>query len=251
METLTLIDAIETEGNRLADAADRAGLDAKVPSCPRWRVRDLVRHTGGVHRWAGGHLRSPQKDLINSGPLASQFGGWPDDAVLIGWYRDEVDLLVRSLREAPDDIETATFLPAQTAKHFWARRQCHEVTVHRIDAELAAGTVTPVDAAQAADGIDELLSGFVSRNTGKLRSDAPMAMVIAPDDVPDRWTVVISEERPAVTRDVDLDAGLTVSGPADVIFRCLWNRAEIDEVSRSGDDTALSLFKERIKIRWS
>ncbi len=251
MDTETLIDAIAIEGYRLADAADIAGLDAKVPSCPRWRVRDLVRHTGGVHRWAGGHLRTPQKDLINSGPLASQFGGWPDDAGLVDWYRGEVDLLVRSLRDASDDIETATFLQAPTPKHFWARRQCHEVEIHRIDADLAAGISMPVDAARAADGIDELLSGFVSRTTGKLRTETPLTMVIAPEDVSDRWSVVISAERPAVSRDVVADGDVTVSGTADVVYRCLWNRAGIDDVAVRGDPTALSLFKERIKIRWS
>ncbi len=38
----------------MADAAGSTGPDAPVPSCPDWAVRDLVRHTGGVHRWATG-----------------------------------------------------------------------------------------------------------------------------------------------------------------------------------------------------
>ncbi|MGI5037925.1 maleylpyruvate isomerase N-terminal domain-containing protein [Streptomyces sp. JAC128] len=25
-----------------------------MPTCPGWRVRDLIRHTGMVHRWATG-----------------------------------------------------------------------------------------------------------------------------------------------------------------------------------------------------
>src|SRR4051812_6746668 len=42
------IEAIETYGERLADAADRAGPAAVVPSCPGWTVVDLVRHAVGV-----------------------------------------------------------------------------------------------------------------------------------------------------------------------------------------------------------
>ncbi len=44
------IDQLAAEGPRLADAAQRAGLDAAVPGCPGWQVRDLVTHVGGVHR---------------------------------------------------------------------------------------------------------------------------------------------------------------------------------------------------------
>jgi hypothetical protein len=29
-----------------------AGLATAVPSCPSWQVKDLLRHTGYVHRWA-------------------------------------------------------------------------------------------------------------------------------------------------------------------------------------------------------
>jgi hypothetical protein len=43
-----------------------------------------------------------------------------------------------------------------------ARRQAHEALIHRTDAELAAGvTVTRADAALAADGVDDLISGFL------------------------------------------------------------------------------------------
>ena len=33
-------------------AADEAGLEAPVPTCPGWTVNDLVLHMGEVHRWA-------------------------------------------------------------------------------------------------------------------------------------------------------------------------------------------------------
>ena len=50
------IAALDEEGARLAEAADRAGLDEPVPTCPGWQVRDLLRHVSGVHRWATGHV---------------------------------------------------------------------------------------------------------------------------------------------------------------------------------------------------
>jgi hypothetical protein len=50
------IDALQREGQLLADAATRTELDTPIPTCPDWRMRDLVRHVGGVHRWATGYV---------------------------------------------------------------------------------------------------------------------------------------------------------------------------------------------------
>ncbi|MCZ9346869.1 maleylpyruvate isomerase N-terminal domain-containing protein, partial [Streptomyces sp. TRM76130] len=52
METARFIEILDHEGRLLASAAEAAGSDAEVPHCPGWRVRDLVAHTGAVHRWA-------------------------------------------------------------------------------------------------------------------------------------------------------------------------------------------------------
>ena len=43
---------LATEATALAAAAEEAGLDAPVPTCPGWTVNDLVLHIGEVHRWA-------------------------------------------------------------------------------------------------------------------------------------------------------------------------------------------------------
>src|SRR5215467_3594765 len=52
MELSEYLDAITRESGALADAAERAGLDAPVPSCPDWTVADLLVHLGGVQQWA-------------------------------------------------------------------------------------------------------------------------------------------------------------------------------------------------------
>ena len=41
----------------MAAAVAGADPDGTVPTCPEWTVRDLVRHMGGVHRWATGFVR--------------------------------------------------------------------------------------------------------------------------------------------------------------------------------------------------
>ena len=50
MEVGEHLDALRREGELLAAAAERSDLDTPIPTCPEWRMRDLVRHvtTAGV-----------------------------------------------------------------------------------------------------------------------------------------------------------------------------------------------------------
>ena len=52
MEIGTWIQTLRQEGARMTAAARSAPADTPVPTCPDWVARDLIRHMGGVHRWA-------------------------------------------------------------------------------------------------------------------------------------------------------------------------------------------------------
>src|SRR5215467_13949817 len=131
------VGALRREGELLAAAAQRAGLATAVPSCPGWAVRDLLRHTGYVHRWATGFVAegltrpggASEEEILSQGPA---------DAQLPGWFCEGHAALVRALIAAPPDLECWTFLAAPSPLAFWARRQAHETAVHRVDAEQAA-----------------------------------------------------------------------------------------------------------------
>ena len=64
MNTTLLIDALRAEGRRLADATARLSLEADIPTCPGWKVRDPLRHLGGIHRWAGIHILQARPTLV-------------------------------------------------------------------------------------------------------------------------------------------------------------------------------------------
>lgn len=174
METAEFLQTLDREGRLLAAAAAEAGPDAKVPTCPEWQVRDLLRHTGAVHRWAAAFVADGH---TTPRPLGQEPG--LDGAELVDWYRDSHRLLVDTLTTAPSDVECWTFLPASgpSPLAFWIRRQAHETTVHRYDAEAArGGTAAPIAPDFAADGIDELLRGFHARSRSRVRSEAPSAL---------------------------------------------------------------------------
>src|SRR3954467_6511218 len=194
MEVAEHIEHIRREGTVLGDAAERAGLDAAVPPCPDWQVRDLVRHQGDVHRWAAANLVRGSAEPMSDEESAACLLTWPDDdASLLDWFREGHARLLETLESTPDDAVAFAFLAAPTARAFWARRQAHETSIHRADAESASGAISPYEPAFAADGIDEMVRGFASR-PGRLTSDPPRSLRIRTTDIARGWHLIFTPE---------------------------------------------------------
>ena len=162
------IDALQREGRLLAAAATQTELDAPIPTCPDWRMRDLVRHVGGVHRWATGYVGDRRTEVWDV-DLDDIVGTWPADLDLIDWFREGHTRLVHTLASAPPDLDCFTFLAAPSPLAMWARRQAHETAMHRVDAESPGSTITKFHPTFAADGVDELLSCFITRPASRTK----------------------------------------------------------------------------------
>ena len=166
MQTTQHIAAIAGEGRRLAEAARGAGLDAPVPTCPGWAMRDLVRHLGLIHLWAASHVAFPHEqpslaDKAEQRAFTSRFWPelgvfWVDDGDLVDRYLRTNANLVGALESATAGLEAWTFLPAPSPLAMWARRQAHETAIHRYDAEAADDDPSGYDMALSSDGIDEI-----------------------------------------------------------------------------------------------
>jgi len=241
------VKAIQEHGVGLADAAERAGLDAAVPTCPDWQVRDLLGHQGMVHRWAAGFVSTGaiKPDAV---PLADA----PGDAELLDWFREGHAGLVDAINRAPADLECWSFLPSPSPLAFWARRQAHETTIHRADAESADGRQLEVEPALAVDGVDELLLGFYARKRGQLIADPALTLGLRATDArpEDAWSVVIGPDGREVTRG-EATGDCTVSGSASELYQFLWNRRGRDAVTVDGDAAVLDLWQEKARITWS
>ncbi|MEU1406040.1 maleylpyruvate isomerase family mycothiol-dependent enzyme [Streptomyces sp. NPDC005728] len=246
METAEFLRTLDREGRSLAAAAETAGTDAKVPTCPQWQVKDLLRHTGAVHRWATAYVAEG-----HTAPRPLDDGPGLDGAELVAWYRESHRLLVDTLAAAPADLECWTFHPAPCPSPllFWTRRQAHETAVHRYDAETArGGTASAIATEFAADGIDELLRGFHARSRSRVRTEQPRVMrVRAVDAGADAvWTVRLSTEPPAASRDGSGEAEAELAGPADLLYLALWNRVPVPSVT--GDPSLAALWREKSGI---
>jgi uncharacterized protein (TIGR03083 family) len=251
MEIAEHVDAVRRQGEWLADAAERAGLDATVPPCAPWQVKDLLRHTGYVHRWAARHITECPDQIIDGPSEEDILRGGADDAGLLAWFRDGHAALLQTLATADPAVKCATFIAAPSPLAFWARRQAHETTIHRVDAERALSEdASGVDPAFAVDGVDELLLGFYGRRN-RVRSQPPVTLGLIASDTDAAWLTRLTEEGAHSVRSeasLAIGADAVVTAPAATLYCGLWNRAEL---VASGDPAVLPRWRDQAHIRWS
>jgi uncharacterized protein (TIGR03083 family) len=147
------LDHIRHESRRFRNVLAGCDPAARVPSCPDWNAADLLWHLASVQQFWERVVRERP-----AGPGAD----WeepqrPDSyAELLAAFDDSHAAFVASL-EAADPAEPAWSWSAEQTVGFTFRRQAHETLIHRLDAELTAASVMPLDPTLAADGVDEAL----------------------------------------------------------------------------------------------
>lgn len=236
---------LQRSGAALAARAAATGPDAPVPTCPGWSVRDLVAHVGTVHRWAERIVRTSA-----SGPLEADALP-PGDDELVDWFLDGHASLVTMLGSAPADAACWTFLPAPTPLAFWSRRQAHETTVHAIDAGAAADQPVHLGTADAVDGLDELLTGFVPRPTSALRLDPTRTLGFVATDADATWVVTAGSGAPSVTRGCEVGSvDCVVRAPSAELYRLVWNRRTAAGLHVEGDPSLLARWRKLVQVRW-
>ncbi|MFT4296715.1 MAG: maleylpyruvate isomerase family mycothiol-dependent enzyme [Micropruina sp.] len=234
----------------LRNNAAAAGLDAPVPTCPGWTVRDLVTHQGLVHRWATATVRGeparPDADVAAEAASAVDLLEWLDDGL--------VDLL-NALASAPADLDVPFFLPdAPPPRQAWTRRQCHETTVHAIDAMAAKLGRAPraselwVSPALARDGIDELLLGFAPRDKYSPRAAQPCDIAVTTADGIGAWTVTLGPDACTARVGASDTATARITGTARGIYAALWNRG--GDWTVSGDTALVQSFRDQLRVTW-
>ena len=272
MEIAEHIDALRYHGDLLAAAAARSGLDAPVPPCPAWQVKDLLRHTGYIHRWAARHITECPDTVLDGPPESDILRGGPADPDLLAWFRTGHAALVETLSTADPGLVCATFIDAPSALAFWARRQAHETAIHRADAESASGARPGYEPEFAADGVDELIMGFGQRRKYRPSADRDGDMEVRTTDTGHIWHVGTEDGRIQARREAAGPAlvgttpvrsapvgtapagstSCTVTGPASGLYLFLWNRGDAAEagVTIDGDPAFLDSWQSSVRVRW-
>ncbi|HET7530336.1 MAG TPA: maleylpyruvate isomerase family mycothiol-dependent enzyme [Mycobacteriales bacterium] len=230
---------LAADGAALRAAA--TDLDADVPTCPGWTVRDAVEHTAMVYA---------HKSQIIENDVLDNEGEWPppglDPSDTLEFFDEQLHRVIEALRTRDPSTHVFSWYEPDQTVGFWVRRMMQETVIHRADVESAYGAPSPVDDLVAVDGIDELLVCFLAYDVdGYLRAagSGEHISVRAGDRV---WTVTLGAERATVAHDAATDADVSISGaPSDVLL-ALWNRAPYDVLRTSGDPAALTALRSAV-----
>lgn len=226
------VTAIEREARLLAATFRAAPRTAHVPTCPAWTLADLAAHVGQfVAFWthvlceAGGMGKTPYAPLSDSDDMAA-------------WFEPLAGHLLDALRATTADGPSWTWVPDQQHAGFVARRAANELSIHRYDAQSASGTTTPLEAAVAADAIDEI---FVMLPVWGNPSDGSGLSLHAHGLEGAEWMITLRPEGPQVVHEHG-EADLTLTGTASDLALLLFHRPTIGSVDRVGDPAVLDAW---------
>lgn len=235
MQTNEYFDAIRTESAALVAAAQSAGLDAPVPSCPDWTVVDLLGHIARVQWW--------QADIVSRHVAEAEwsFEDPPADPdALVDWATDATARVLAVFAATPADTPMWTFVGPGTAG-FWFRRQAHEVAMHRVDADLAAGTPPVIDAALARDGIDEFFDVVVTGRRRERFVGTGETVHLHCTDGEGEWLVRLTPDGPEVER-AHAKGDVAARGTASDLLLVARSRVAPAAVDVFGDQGVLDRF---------
>jgi uncharacterized protein (TIGR03083 family) len=246
---LDYLTQLRDESARFADVLRGADPGAAVPTCPDWTADDLLWHLGEVQFFWAVIVRDRLTD-----PAAAQ-AAKPDRPADRGALLDFFDAasaaLVDSLGQASDDDAIWTWFPPEQDVGFARRRQAHEAVIHRVDAELAAGSaVASLDPDLATDGIDEVLAMMYDGwpDWATHHRDGPIGE-IATTDTAATWLVQLGRwsgtspksgtayaSEPTISIIGSGEPTFTVRGAASDLDLWLWNRPA-GAVEKTGEST--------------
>jgi uncharacterized protein (TIGR03083 family) len=229
------------EAAQLIAVARQGPLDAPVPGCPGWDVARLTGHVGRVHRWATAGI------LAGAEPDGTTLERPPKGDGIVDWGEAAIAPLLEALKTAPAP-GAWNFVGAKDADgSFWPRRMAVETSIHRWDAEDAVGGTSetgPIDAALAAEGIEEELTligpGLLAGRDG---IDIGGSLHIHCEDAAGEWMVHTDDGVLRVGHGHEKgDAALR--GPASSVLLVLYRRL------RPGDGGTEVLGDAAVLDRW-
>ncbi|AKU16567.1 maleylpyruvate isomerase family mycothiol-dependent enzyme [Luteipulveratus mongoliensis] len=254
---LPFLEHLARESVRFNDAIRLAPRDAEVPTCPGWQTDDLLWHLAEV-QWFWGSILSEDLRTVQQIEDLADPERPEDHAGLLRFYDRWSPHLCESAAAA-DPSEPRWMWVSDPALHTVAyirRRQAHEALIHRIDAELTAGTDrAPIDADLATDGVDEALRIMHGEHPdwGTFAAGEHTARFHA-TDTDSTWDVSIGrftgkppwggeptdDHRFGLVEDGAASPGVTVSGKAADLDLWLWGRPTSEEVDIDGNAAALA-----------
>lgn len=215
------VTSVQVDATAIAAVLREHGGDAVIPHCPGWDVTGLVRHLGGVHRWATAIVRTGAADTdAHPAPTAA--------AELVDWFEAGASALVEVLESTAAHQPCWTFGLPPAVAGFWRRRQALETVVHRFDVEHTIGVTTPIPTTLAVAGVSEVVDFLHPRQVSMGRTP-PSGFCVEVHAADAARTWIIGSGGPTAM----------ITGSAADLLLMLWKRPHAG-LTLTGDDEALA-----------
>lgn len=207
------IDVITRASERVREVLSTADPADPVPTCPEWDVFALAQHLAQVHGfWAQilerGLVSDEQVEELE-GSEAHQTSETETLPEALERLRTATSALTAQLAVLEDQEPRWSWWPRDQSVGFTRRMQTYEATMHRVDAELAAGLspspLAPEVASGAVDHAVDVMWGWVPANG---TAHLPHLVALEARDTGERWLVRVGEWRA-----ISVSSGEEVSGP--------------------------------------
>lgn len=255
------LEIIRHESDRFAEVLRDADPEARVPTCPDWTAHDLLWHLTEVHLfWAGilgGNALTDEdvEAVENAKPERPA-----DFAGLLGLREYATLQLLTQLTALGDDEPRWTWWPAEQTVGFTRRMQTYEATMHRIDAELAAGVdLSPITLEVAAGAVDHCVDVMWGWIPDWAEQESKAVTEFVASDTGDRWLVDVGRwwgTGPQSGNEFDVTCAVrasegaeptgTVSGPVEQLALWAWSRGPFDSVAVEGSPDAVAAVRALI-----
>jgi len=237
---------LNADYQHLAAAIPDAPVD--VPSCPGWSTNDLAKHMAQVYLHQAFVVETGAK-AENKEHLAP-YPRTEDYAEFMGWG---FEAITKALDINRPERPTWSWHHSDFSVDFWFRRMAHETVIHRIDAELAIGSVTPIDESLALDGVDEVLDFLPLLGSWP---EAPnvdfgiVSIVASTTGGTKVWDVNFTNEAATVSvaDEPNAAARLVISGDAEAMDLYLWGRIASSDARISITGEGEETFKKLMQV---
>ncbi|MFZ2502436.1 MAG: maleylpyruvate isomerase family mycothiol-dependent enzyme [Nocardioides sp.] len=251
---------LRSESARFREVLSSCPADEQVPGCPAWKAADLAWHLTCVQNFWSTVIEtrpaSPGTADENEGQTRPE--AYAD---LLAAHESAAARLSDLLGAADPADEAWTWSQEQTVG-FTYRRQAHEALIHRVDAEQAAGTSSPIDPALAADGVDEVL-GVMYGGAPAWGEFSPLEHYVRLDLTdagesvwvqlghfygtnPDSGESYHEEDDIRVVGDPGVEPDAVIEGPAGAVNLWLWRRGDDAEIKVHGDRRVYDHFRAAV-----